>query len=99
MISHAKDHWKGIIQVTKNKIKKEEDQLTKLLKKQAEIDQKKAMNKMGYCKRYCFQVFHNFKLSESKIISYKSTGKEVWDFFILFLAIINSIFVPLELSF
>ena len=49
MLAHAKDHWKGIIQITKKKIKKEEDLIEQNLKRQVELDRKNQMKKKGVC--------------------------------------------------
>jgi hypothetical protein len=49
--------------------------------------------------RWWVPLLAKMTVSPSKIISYKNKKKQLWDFTILFLAIMNSLIVPVELAF
>jgi predicted histidine transporter YuiF (NhaC family) len=49
--------------------------------------------------RWWVPLLAKMTVSPSRIISYKNKKKQLWDFTILFLAIMNSLIVPVELAF
>lgn len=50
-------------------------------------------------KQYVIKLLIKFKIKNERIISYQNPMRKYWDRFILVLAIINSLFVPIQLSF